>query len=80
MTPDMPWAVDAACAGVDPTLWFPDEHGGQYAARMARKVCADCPVRLECLDYALTTHQLFGVWGGLSEQQRRPLHRERRAA
>lgn len=80
MTPDMPWAADAACVGTDPELFFPDDHASKYDTRTVRQVCAGCDVRLQCLDYALTTGQEYGVWGGLTATQRRPLRRDRRAA
>ena len=75
------WRDDALCRQVDGNLWFPKQ-GASLAP--AKKICAVCPVRLECLDYALTTGQHEGVWGGLSANQRegmgrRDMGRERRA-
>lgn len=66
---DVSWHQDAPCAYVDPELWFPDK--GE-STKAAKAICRRCPVRAECLDYALTWHQRFGVWGGLRE--RRALH------
>jgi WhiB family transcriptional regulator, redox-sensing transcriptional regulator len=71
-----PWARHAACAGSHPDLWFPDR--GQNIGP-AKAVCAVCPVRLECLDYALRWDIRFGVWGGLSEQERRRISPTRRS-
>lgn len=63
-----PWWTAAACRNVDPDLFHP-ERGESTAA--AKAVCARCPVRLECLDWALTHHEKFGIWGGFSDQERR---------
>ena len=70
------WTEQALCAEVDPELHFPEKGG---STREAKAVCRACEVRAECLDYALKTDQRFGIWGGLSEQQRRRLKRERPA-
>lgn len=67
---DLTWMTDALCAEVDADLFFP-EMGG--STREAKAVCAECLVRAECLDYALETGQRFGVWGGMSERERRRL-------
>lgn len=71
------WRDDANCATVDPELFFPNGRGGQIAqqTRQAKKVCRGCPVRVECLRWAVETGQTTGVWGGLSELERRPLTR-----
>jgi WhiB family transcriptional regulator, redox-sensing transcriptional regulator len=69
------WMVSSACRGADPRLFFPDpdEHGYARAGLTARAkaICAHCPVRGECLAYALATRQKHGVWGGTTEQERR---------
>ena len=62
------WRDEAACAEHDGALWFP-ERGGFTAE--AKRICTGCPVREECLEYAETNIIKFGVWGGLSERQRR---------
>ena len=64
------WAADALCAQTDPEVFHPDKGG---STRDAKKVCAKCPVQTECLDWALTTNEHFGVWGGLSERERRKI-------
>ena len=64
------WARDALCAQTDPEAFFP-EKGRSNAA--AKRVCLACPVRAECLDAALSRPERFGVWGGLSERERRRL-------
>lgn len=76
-----PWMTHAACKGMDPDLFFPAQ-GGPVGP--ARDVCRDCPVRAECLDYSLEPHGLasqgekFGIWGGVTERERRRLRRQRR--
>lgn len=67
---DQPWAVDGLCAQTDPDAFFP-EGGG--STKQAKKVCAQCDVVEECLQWALSTHERFGVWGGKSERERRAL-------
>lgn len=64
----------AACRGCDPNLFFP-EHGGPTDD--AKAVCMSCPVRVECLEFALQNVEKFGIWGGISERERRRLRRER---
>lgn len=66
------WTESALCAQVDTEIFFP-EMGGSL--RAAKRVCAMCPVAAECLEYALVNHEEFGVWGGRSARERRPLHR-----
>jgi len=65
-----PWAIDALCAQTDPEIFFPEKGG---STREAKQVCAACFVAAECLDYALTTGERFGIWGGLSERERRAI-------
>ena len=69
-----PWQKYANCLGVDPDLFFP-ERGG--STREAKEVCRGCIVREECLRYALENCEKFGIWGGLSERERRQLRRAR---
>lgn len=71
------WWERAACRGMDPDLFFVGR--GESLAE-ARKVCAGCSVREECLAYALDNCEKHGVWAGTSEKQRRRMRRERRAA
>jgi WhiB family redox-sensing transcriptional regulator len=73
LTRDYDWRDDATCRTVDPELFFPSGRGGQVTAmeQQAKKVCAVCPVREECLDAALEAGDYTGVWGGLSEAERR---------
>lgn len=68
--PELDWQADALCAQTDPEAFYPDKGGSNKAAKA---VCMRCPVRPACLDYALTHDERFGVWGGMSERQRRQL-------
>jgi WhiB family redox-sensing transcriptional regulator len=74
---DRRWQERANCLGVDPDLFFP-ERGA--STREAKSVCRGCDVRLECLEYALGHGEKFGIWGGLSERERRRVRRERAIA
>jgi WhiB family redox-sensing transcriptional regulator len=69
------WAESAACAQVDPDLWFP-EQGQAAMTRAAKAICAACPVRAECLGYALRRGEVHGIWGGLDYTQRRQWQRQ----
>ncbi|MGW4484301.1 WhiB family transcriptional regulator [Amycolatopsis sp. NPDC004368] len=71
---DLGWQQDAVCAEIGVELFFP-EKGENWHMRHAKQMCSQCPVRAECLQYALDNHERFGVWGGLSERQRRVLER-----
>jgi len=68
------WQENANCLGVDPDLFFP-ERGA--STREAKAVCRSCEVRGECLEYALAHGEKFGIWGGLSERERRRVRRQR---
>lgn len=67
-----PWTRDALCAQIDPDMFFADGPGGTGSAE-AKRVCAGCDVREQCLEYALRKGERFGVWGGLSPRQRQAL-------
>lgn len=64
------WQERALCAQTDPEAFFPEKGG---STREAKKVCLGCEVRGECLEYALAHDERFGIWGGLSERERRRL-------
>jgi WhiB family redox-sensing transcriptional regulator len=64
------WRLDALCAETDPDAFFPEKGG---STREAKRVCTGCPVRAACLDFALANDERFGIWGGLSERERRRL-------
>ncbi|WAB84015.1 WhiB family transcriptional regulator [Microcella daejeonensis] len=66
------WQSDALCAQTDPEAFFPEKGG---STRDAKTICTTCEVRGECLEYALQNDERFGIWGGLSERERRKLRR-----
>lgn len=72
---NLSWRNRAACQGVDPDIFFPvsDEDAVQ-----AKAICAECPVREACLEWALATRERDGVWGGATERERRRMIRQRR--
>jgi WhiB family redox-sensing transcriptional regulator len=76
------WRTRAACRGEDPELFFPVGSTGPALAQIAeaKQACARCPVREACLTFALSTGQDHGIWGGLTEDERRNLRRERAVA
>ncbi|BBY32679.1 WhiB [Mycolicibacter minnesotensis] len=66
------WQERALCSQTDPEAFFPEKGG---STREAKKICQRCSVRSECLEYALAHDERFGIWGGLSERERRRLKR-----
>ena len=66
------WQDRALCAQTDPEAFFPEKGG---STREAKRICLGCEVRDECLEYALANDERFGIWGGLSERERRRLKR-----
>ena len=62
------WQERSLCAQTDPEAFFPEKGG---STREAKRVCLSCEVRVECLEYALENDERFGIWGGLSERERR---------
>jgi WhiB family redox-sensing transcriptional regulator len=64
------WQDRALCAQTDPEAFFPEKGG---STREAKRICQGCDVRAECLEYALAHDERFGIWGGLSERERRRL-------
>ena len=71
---DTDWKDSSNCLGVDPDLFFP-ERGA--STREAKEVCRGCIVREDCLEYALLNGEKFGIWGGMSERERRRIRRQR---
>ena len=67
------WQERALCAETDPEAFFPEKGG---STREAKKVCLTCDVRGDCLEYALMNDERFGIWGGLSERERRKLKKK----
>jgi WhiB family redox-sensing transcriptional regulator len=74
-TRNLDWKADAACRDLPTSLFFPDSEADSGPAL---DVCASCPVRQQCLEFALTTRQHDGVWGGATEKERRRSIRQRR--
>lgn len=74
------WRSQAACKGLPNELFFPEQGDSQRRTRAAKKVCWVCPVREQCLDYALETGSRWGIWGGMTEKERRNARRRRRRA
>jgi WhiB family transcriptional regulator, redox-sensing transcriptional regulator len=71
------WQEQALCAQTDPEAFFPEKGG---STREAKRICSGCEVRAECLEYALANDERFGIWGGLSERERRRIRRQRAQA
>ncbi len=77
--PESSWWQDAECRGVDPEVFHPDpEIKGSDAE--AKTICASCPAIEPCLEYALSVREKQGIWGGLTEIERRRMVRRRRRA
>ena len=67
------WQAQALCSQTDPDAFFPEKGG---STREAKRVCLACTVRVECLEYALENDERFGIWGGMSERERRRLKKQ----
>jgi WhiB family transcriptional regulator, redox-sensing transcriptional regulator len=74
---DIEWQDQAACNGLDVNDFFPEK--GE-SPKDAKRICGRCPVRRQCLAYALDLGERFGIYGGTSERERRRLKREGQAA
>src|ERR1700694_1770493 len=73
---DTNWMAEGKCRELDPATFFPSDGVG---VEVARRICADCPVKAPCLEYALYNRIEHGVWGGASERERRRIARRRRS-
>ena len=69
------WRQLGACRGLEPSVFYPDD---EDEALEAKAVCADCGVRVACLEYSLQVREKAGVWGGATERERRRMIRQRR--
>jgi WhiB family redox-sensing transcriptional regulator len=67
------WQTDSLCAQTDPEAFFPEKGG---STRDAKRICQTCEVKAQCLEYALANDERFGIWGGLSERERRKLRKQ----
>jgi WhiB family transcriptional regulator, redox-sensing transcriptional regulator len=72
LSAEQSWQERALCSQTDPEAFFPEKGG---STREAKRICVGCEVRDECLEYALEHDERFGIWGGLSERERRRLKR-----
>jgi WhiB family transcriptional regulator, redox-sensing transcriptional regulator len=74
---DYSWRTDAICRDTDPDLFFPIGTTGGAISQIekAKEVCGQCPVKVDCFDYAMETNQDSGIWGGTSEDERRDIRR-----
>ena len=81
-TAEYEWRDHAICSGTDPELFFPVGTTGHALVQIdrAKKVCGECTVSQDCIDFALDTNQDSGIWGGLTEEERRVIRRRRVAA
>lgn len=71
---DLTWRHKGACNGLDPSVFFPDS---EEDADEAKAICAECPVRITCLEHALMSRERDGIWGGTTEKERRRILRHR---
>src|ERR1700722_5022286 len=69
-----PWWVDALCRQHTPDLWFPESEAGMEAVA----ICAECPVRTDCLSWAIEHNERYGIWGGVSARGRQRIRDEER--
>ena len=74
---DLSWQDEANCKGANADLFFP-ERGA--STRSAKAICRECEVRADCLEFAIVTGEKFGIWGGMSERERRRVRRARQVA
>ena len=70
---DVSWQHKALCSQTDPEAFFPEKGG---STRDAKRVCAQCEVREQCLEWAIDHDERFGIWGGMSERERRRYKKE----
>jgi WhiB family redox-sensing transcriptional regulator len=77
--PQGDWRADSACLGTDPDLFFPISATGRSAKQVAaaKAICARCPVRSACFEFALTQRDIQGIWGGSTDEERKKMRRAR---
>lgn len=77
---DMPWRRQAACIATGPATFYPERDGNDVVADIVRAkvICASCPVQADCLQHALDQLEQYGIWGGMTWEERRSLRRKRR--
>jgi WhiB family redox-sensing transcriptional regulator len=74
---NQPWRSQAACHGIDATVFYPDPDVEEDSLP-AKDICAQCGVREACLEFALSVREKDGIWGGCTERERRRIIRQRR--
>lgn len=74
------WMYQAACAEVGGDLWYPEKGSNGVVIDRVRAICAACPVKSQCLDYAMSNVEIWGIFGGLTYKERQKLGREHRGA
>jgi WhiB family redox-sensing transcriptional regulator len=73
-----PWEFEKPlCAEVGSDIFFPEKEEGKVYAGMAKKICANCIHKIECLEWAVVANEKFGIWGGVTERNRRVLRKRR---
>ncbi|AGM28155.1 hypothetical protein MABM_17400 [Mycobacteroides abscessus] len=75
---ELEWQDHAACRGMDTNLWYP-ERGASRECQLAKAICHDCPVKIQCREYAVSHQEQWGLWGELSLKDRRRWNQERKA-
>ncbi|AWG51604.1 WhiB family transcriptional regulator [Mycobacteroides abscessus] len=73
---ELEWQNHAACKGMDTNLWYP-ERGASRECQLAKSICHDCPVKIQCREYAVSHQEQWGLWGELSLKDRRKWDRMR---
>jgi WhiB family transcriptional regulator, redox-sensing transcriptional regulator len=73
---ELEWQVGGLCRKMDPEFFFPEGKGSSNQARIAKKICLECPIMRECRNWALSRGEEFGVWGGLSDSDRRAIRKK----
>lgn len=75
---NLSWRQRGACRGLDPNTFYPDEEDEVEASAAAKVICGVCPVQESCLEFALSSRESQGIWGGATARERRRIIRQRR--
>jgi WhiB family transcriptional regulator, redox-sensing transcriptional regulator len=75
---EMEWQLSGACREMDSWIFFPEGRTNEGDVRWAKRICRDCPVRAECQEWALSRHEEYGVWGGLSDKERKAIWKKQK--
>lgn len=73
---ELEWQIGGICRNMDPEFFFPEGKAMSNQARVAKRICLECPIMRECRNWALSRGEEFGVWGGLSEKDRRGIWKQ----